>query len=83
MKSKTHLIVILIVLTLLGLVGWTASGQRRKVSQDMWEYRIVYTNDPEKILNELGAQGWELVTVQPIQDEYKGCSGAYYLKRAK
>jgi hypothetical protein len=64
-----------------------------------WEYKIVTsseTEDDETMLNELGGDGWELVSVHVSEvsyieesedgeegDEYAEETATYYLKRAK
>ena len=65
-----------------------------------WEYRIVTSSgedeDDEAILNELGAEGWELVTAlqsevffeeendgDDEEGEYSDIVVTYYLKRQK
>jgi hypothetical protein len=72
----------------LGFAGWTVSGQRTRPAQTEWEYKIVYVPGArmmsEKALNELGSQGWELVTFHQLNQE-GGTIGAgnFYLKRLK
>lgn len=65
------------------LAGWTVLAQKQNDKQPsappkvVWEYKVV--SETEKIpLNDLGAQGWELVTV-----EMGGAQEVYYFKRAK
>ena len=64
-----------------------------------WEYKIITSaedTDDETMLNELGAEGWELISVQISEvtyaeenseneegDEYVEEVATYYLKRAK
>ena len=80
----------IIAAVLFGVVGWTGYGQRQsqRAPQTVWEYRVVYVpgvrNTSEKAMNELGAQGWELVTFQAINNE-GGTIGAgnYFFKRAR
>lgn len=88
MRTKIWLIVISAAL-LFGLVGWTSFGQRpQRAPQTTWEYKVVYVpgirNASEKAMNELGAQGWELVAFQAINNE-GGTIGAgnYFFKRAR
>lgn len=89
MKLKTFVAVLSAVISLACLVGWT--NQRRASSKAVWEHKIleVYpgtgnitpgVSKTERILNQLGAEGWELVQVEPGQ--YVG-TGVYYLKRAR
>ena len=64
-----------------------------------WEYKIITSaedTDDETMLNELGAEGWELISVQISEvtyveenaeseegDEYVEEVATYYLKRQK
>lgn len=88
MRITTSIIAtILLVFALLGSAGWTVSGQRSKMTQVTWEYKVIPTDsatEGEKTLNELGAHGWELVSVQAVPiGTTNNTIGAYYLKRAK
>lgn len=58
---------LIIVLAVLFLVGWT-------VQSSSFEYKVVHS-PTEKKINEVAAQGWELVTV----DTYAN----YIFKRSK
>jgi len=60
----------LVLIALLCIVGWTSYGQRGTQSPATYEYQVLY--DPTetgsmdegiKKLNELGAQGWDLVGI--------------------
>jgi predicted negative regulator of RcsB-dependent stress response len=88
MKTKLWLIVIAAVV-LLGLVGWTGFEQRsQRAAQAAWEYKVIYVpgarNLSEEAMNKMGAQGWELITFQAINNE-GGTIGAgnYFFKRAR
>jgi hypothetical protein len=88
MKNKIWLVAIVAVV-LFGLIGWTGYGQRQeRGSRTMWEYKVQYVpgvrNMSERAMNELGMQGWELVTYQAINNE-GGTIGAgnYFFKRAR
>jgi hypothetical protein len=77
-NRKSYAVIISVVLTV--LIGWTVYAQKPAPStapKTAWEYRVV--SETDKIsLNELGAQGWELVTV-----EMGGAQEVYYFKRMK
>jgi hypothetical protein len=77
MRLKPYLFLTLAAIALIVLGGWSGSGQKQSPSRTIWEYKIV--NESEKVsLNEMGAQGWELVTVG-----MGGAEEVYYFKRAK
>ena len=88
MKTRVWLVAIAATF-LFGLVGWTGFGQRQRTTpQQTWEYKVMYVpgarNLSEKAMNEMGAQGWELITFQAINNE-GGTIGAgnYFFKRAR
>jgi hypothetical protein len=87
MKTKVWTIVI-VAAVLFGLAGWTSYGQKQREERMTWEYRVVYApgarNISESTMNQLGSQGWELVTFQAINNE-GGTIGAgnYFFKRAR
>jgi len=64
-----------------------ANHRGQALSKVEWEYKIVHlqqqgVGEPEKTLNQLGSDGWELV--QMIRtDELSEKRGIYLLKRAK
>ena len=77
MKLKPHLFLLLAVFAFICAGGWVGYGQKQNPTRVAWEYKIV--NESDKVsLNDLGAQGWELVTV-----EMGGAQEVYYFKRAK
>jgi hypothetical protein len=67
-----------LLFALLLLVVWSAFGQGKKQPKLTWEYkqagRASNTGEPE--LNQLGAQGWEFVSVNEDHT-------VFYLKRPK
>ena len=79
MKPMIRLLLTLVVFAFLCLVGWTENRQRASASsaKTSWEY-IIRGGLTEQQLNELGAQGWELVAVS----QSNGSFGMYF-KRAK
>ena len=88
MKKKVWLPCIA-ALVLFGLVGWTGFGQRSQSALLIkWEYKVMYLpgarNLSEEALNKMGAQGWELITFQAVNNE-GGTIGAgnYFFKRAR
>ncbi|MBD0373664.1 MAG: DUF4177 domain-containing protein [Pyrinomonadaceae bacterium] len=87
MKRKAWLVGAAVLI--FGVAGWTVSGQRtRPAAQIEWEYKVVYVPGvrmmSEKALNDLGAQGWELVTFQQLNQEGVTIgAGNFYMKRLK
>ena len=89
MKSKGAWFLIATVVLLVGFTAWSASAQLKPLplsNRPVWEYKVVY--DPngsisESQLNELGAQGWELI----LYDSGDRTSGqirvSYTFKRVK
>ena len=87
MKAKAWFLLIAAII-LFGLVGWTGFGQRQRTPQQTWEYKVIYVpgarNMSEKAMNEMGAQGWELITFQAINNEGVTIgAGNYFFKRAR
>jgi len=88
MKTNIRLIGIAAVI-LCVLIVLTAFGQRsERTPQTVWEYKVVYVpgnrSMSEKMMNEYGAQGWELVTFQAINNEGVTIgAGNYFFKRVK
>jgi hypothetical protein len=73
-----------VCLTALSVVGWTGYGQRQAHSTPSWQYKMVFVPEKdfgrtEEILNEHGAQGWELVQ----QENWAPKGSLYYMKRIK
>lgn len=88
MRKKVCLIAVVAAI-LFGLAGWTGYGQKsQREPRTNWEYKVVYVpgvrNMSEGTMNQLGSQGWELVTFQAINNE-GGTIGAgnYFFKRAR
>lgn len=91
MDRKNLTIVLLTALVLL-LGGWTGLGQKQKPEpkppRPVWEYKVLKVVSPsiygtdvyETKLNELGAQGWEVIS----EHQAEGTSSIRYtLRRAK
>jgi hypothetical protein len=91
-KQRLMLVVILTLITLSCVVGWSVLAQSS--SKITWEYKVVsiygpsITNPPPNVheLNEAGAQGWELVAIR--SGEFPNVASNqfrtdYYFKRAK
>ncbi len=92
MKNKIYLS-LAIIAVLLGSIGWTVSAQKTGSATQTWEYKVITvygTNDlppanPDQ-LNQMGTQGWELVTILPEQSTRNGSQqrkAEYFFKRAR
>jgi len=78
----------ILILACTGIVGW--SNHSQAASKVVWEYKILNSatepppapmGDPERGLNQLGADGWELV--QFSRSEISETHGIWILRRAK
>jgi Domain of unknown function (DUF4177) len=83
---RQKLILILVAFLILGATSW-AYSQKSNAPRTAWEYMFVeYINGEEtpRKLNELGAQGWELVAASDRGfDRGNFTSTQFVLKRAK
>jgi hypothetical protein len=87
MKTKVSLLVAVVIL--LSLVCWTIYGQKPNATKS-WDYYMYMSSNnnwpqTQTKLNELGNQGWELVSVTEVgsTDGGRGGSVTLYLKRPK
>lgn len=68
MKSKSLWLLIAMFAIIVVFAGWTVYAQRSgssTIQKTIWEYKVVYKHMSEQELNQLGAQGWELVQYDP------------------
>ena len=82
-KAKTGWIILIIAIVF--ITGWSGRGQSasEEATNKAWEYKVIHHLNEQK-LNELGAEGWELVTVLPaISSGSSTGVTTFYLKRAK
>ena len=92
MKSNSTWLLIGAFVALMCLIGWTGHAQNRQPSKVVWEYKVVTLGDPETErpdwINNLGAQGWELIAVRD-NHYYSGGNmstsnmAVHYFKRAR
>lgn len=88
---KNRLYLVLVLTAFMCLAGWTASAHYTKiVPRQTWEYKQEesdFSFDIASRLNQLGAEGWELVGVTSTCSEksqsVSGCKHTAYLKREK
>ena len=90
MKPKANWSLLVAVVVLFCLGGWASSAQSENApsnssSRVVWEYKTIIGNRAlrEDQLNELGAQGWELVMFDDGERGNGSFKGTYYFKRAK
>ena len=67
---KTKILVTLMVVALISVTAWKSQGQPNEAASTCYEYQVLDDptetgpmDDGVKKLNDLGAQGWELVGV--------------------
>ena len=87
-KNSVFMLICIIILVCIGIMAWGHRGQAS--SKVVWEYKIINIDihvpgrlgEPERTMNQLGADGWEFVQVVH-NDEISGFGGQYLFKRAK
>jgi hypothetical protein len=88
---KDKLGILGIVLLFLSLLAWAghANAQKTNTNHDrkVWEYKVgavpvMGISSVQDQLNQLGAEGWELVAVENV-GTLTAPAAVYYLKRAK
>jgi hypothetical protein len=78
-------VVVGLIVGLLALLNWQSTGQAQaNKAAVVWEYKLLhwFGGDPTGSLNDLGMQGWELVTSRGLGNEPQSPS-LYVFKRAK
>ena len=84
MKTKYPWLLALVLM--LCFLGLTIHGQKQSPARTNWEYKSVFSTSAslDYVLNDLGAQGWELVAIDVNSADKNGLQGTkYYLKRAR
>ena len=85
-KMKTKYSWLLAIIVMLCLLGFNIHGQKQSSGRTNWEYKSVFSTSAslEYVLNDLGAQGWELIAIDVNSSDKNGLKGTkYYLKRAR
>ena len=88
MKIKSMLPLILSLFILCVGFAWQGQAARPDAPLQQWEYKRVYLSSPnekradvDRRLNEIGAEGWELVAYYPNSGDI--VYGLYIFKRQK
>lgn len=86
MKSNLSLLLIVAIISLVTLFGWSVRGQQTAAPK-VWEHAVVPSSgDSSAKLSQLGTEGWELVAVrseEKFTGNFRQMEVIYYLKRAK
>jgi hypothetical protein len=86
MKTKNVSFLIAMLVMLVSFAAWTGYSQRKTSSipkKIVWEYKVVNKYISEQDLNEIGAQGWELIQFDPGV-RYEGSTAeSFFFKRIK
>lgn len=87
MKAKSSWLIVIVVIAVLFCFAWSSYAQKQSSPKVGWQYLTVHSlgsqprNDAQ--LNELGTQGWELVSVAVACQGEAVCYTTAYLKRPK
>ena len=79
MKLVKYALLVVATLALFGLIGWSGYAQKKSSEKKvMWEYKEAVSLS-EKQVNDLGAEGWEMVgySVDGVSNKFM------YFKRPK
>ena len=80
MKDKKWFFVAAIVLTVAVVFGTASIAHAQSVAVVRWEYRVIeWTQATQANLNQLGAEGWELITFGMVP--LRGGADGYILRR--
>lgn len=92
-RAKNFMAVALICAVIFACVGIVGMGYRSQASSKVaWEYKAIEINpfapgsgglEPQRTLNQLGTEGWELVQFTSTDPVSNFTRGIYFLKRAK
>lgn len=84
-KRLTALLTIVLLISYLSGIAGAARG--RSSVKNQWQYKTVEirlnsVGEPERTLNQLGDEGWEVVHLR-VDENTAGLGGHYLLKRIK
>jgi hypothetical protein len=88
-NASTVLLICVMILACLSIVAW--SNRTQASAKVVWEYKVVSLNqrdlaktgEPDRIMSQLGADGWEFVQFISSGNPIGDLSGNYFFKRAK
>jgi hypothetical protein len=88
-KRATLFLGSILILALIVSIGWSANG--RPSAKTVWEYKVITATEPthllpmypERELNSLGMDGWELAYFIPEEGQPSRLRGTWILKRPK
>lgn len=88
MKPKSCWLLLIAVIALFSLAGWSSYAQKQNVLEGkaiVWEYKTRRANRAltEATLNDMGMYGWELVFFDTGERGNGSFGGTYYFKRPK
>lgn len=87
MKSNIRFVLIVAAISLVAFCAWSVRGKDTPVPKVVWEHAVISSHgDNPARLNQLGAEGWELVAVrteEKFTGNFRQMELTYYLKRAR
>lgn len=88
MKPKSYWLLLVAVIALFCLAGWSSYAQKQDASENkgiVWEYKTLRADRAltEATLNDMGMYGWELTFFDTGERGNGSFGGTYYFKRPK
>ena len=88
MQTKAHWLLLIAAVAVLSLAGWTSYAQKPSPAAGgkvVWEYKTLHGSRAlrDDQLNDMGAQGWELIAFDDGERGNGSFEGTYYFKRAR
>lgn len=75
---RKYALLVIAVIALFGLLGWSVYAQKQKPGKVVWEYKEAISLSEQQV-NSLGADGWEMVGLSVDSSNNK----FMYFKRVK